>query len=93
MKGLFGPKVNRAYGIDLDTWLNSNRWVGVRSTNVRQIRYDKKAQVLAISFLKGRTYLYFQADPAVAQAMYMAPSMGRYIHSALGDWDVIEIQK
>ena len=53
-------------------------WLDVESSNIASIRYDDKARYLDIQFVKGSIYRYFKVPSEVANALRVAPSVGKY---------------
>ena len=54
------PKVDKRFkaaGV-VDIWINSGQWVGVKSSNVAEIMYERPRQRLYVRFIGGgaRTY-------------------------------------
>ena len=55
------------------------------STAIRNYCYDTGAQCLAIQFVSGQTYSYFDVPPYVAWGLDRALSKGRYFQDHIRD--------
>lgn len=78
------PRVDQRYGLNAETWAGSGTWVGVKSTDVGAIMYDRKKAELFVEFRKsGNIYYYANVPPQVAIDMYNTNSMGRFVHYRL----------
>ena len=74
-----GSKVNPKSTLTPAEWLDSGRWVGVVSSNVKKIRWDKKRYDLYVGFLNGSIYKYPGVDRGLARSMYQSASMGKAV--------------
>ena len=92
-EGTIGAKIDRRYRIDARTWLTTNQWVGVHSSNVRAIRYDRRTMTLGVQFHRGSTYVYFEVPIEDARAMYLAGSIGKFVHQRLKNMFISQIAK
>ena len=78
------PNVDRRHNlVTSDQWAESGRWVGVSSSNVRGIRYDEGNERLFVEFKSRAVYAYEGVQPATAEAMFRASSMGRFVWQRL----------
>jgi mRNA-degrading endonuclease toxin of MazEF toxin-antitoxin module len=55
------------------------------STVIRNYEYDAAARVLAIQFVTGRRYLYFEVPAEEVAAMQAVTAKGRYFNSHIRD--------
>jgi len=53
----------------------------VKSSNIRSMGYYKKAQVLEIEFNHGGIYYYKDVPLAAGEAIFKAPSVGKFFHA------------
>lgn len=74
-----GNKINPKSTLTPAEWLDSGRWVGVISSNVRKIRYDKKRYDLYIGFLNGSIYKYPGVDRSLARRIFQSASLGKAV--------------
>lgn len=75
-------RIDRRSGIDnADDWVKSGKWVLVKSSNVRAIRYDRPSQRLWVRFLRGkhREYHYNGIPTKTAKLMFYAASVGKFV--------------
>lgn len=77
------PKVDQRHRIGVDEWLQSGKWVRVKSSNVGGISYDVHNNTLFVEFLNGGTYAYYQVPPQTAKEMFMSTSMGKFLHKKI----------
>lgn len=71
-----------------DAWLEGNYWIGVYSTNLKSIRYNKKREELYIEFLSkkntredGPAFIYRYPPENIARDLFNARSKGIYFDS------------
>jgi hypothetical protein len=64
---------------DVDKWLNGNKYIKVKSSNVLQIRYEKAARKLWVIFKGNAEYHYRSVMTHLARQMFFAPSMGKFV--------------
>lgn len=55
----------------------------VQSSNVQAIGYDAEARELHVTWRSGKTSIYGDVAPGVAEAAVSAPSVGSYISRAV----------
>jgi hypothetical protein len=55
----------------------------VESTTLATVAYDEARELLQLEFCSRAVYLYFGVPAAVHQALFGAPSQGRYFHRAI----------
>lgn len=70
---------------NVDTWAYSGKWVLVKSSNVKAIKYDVKLWKLYVRFKGGDIYIYNMAPPKLAKDMFLSPSMGKFVWAKLRD--------
>ncbi len=73
-----GTKI-RSYQGTAKQWSESGKWVTVKSSNVHKIRYDRHQKRLYVKFLGGSVYQYDGVARNTAEAMFMAPSLGKFV--------------
>ncbi len=78
-----GPKVDKRHQMDAKKWSESGRWVKVKSSNVGSVMYDEDQKELFVKFLSGSTYKYREVPLKTAQALFKAPSIGKYLNSSI----------
>ena len=78
-KATAGQKIDARYKDTVDEWLKNGKWIGVRSSNVKQIRFEKPAQRMWVRFKNGSEYHYNSVTTATARRFYEAASMGRFV--------------
>ncbi len=82
-------QLSKEQNLTVDEWLNGGYWaVVVKSTNVTGIRYDRHAFVLYVAFASraldgARLYKYPAIDWPVAEGLFLAPSLGKYVWDRL----------
>lgn len=82
------PNVDKRAKLDADGWMDSGRWVGVKSSNVAGIRYNRPMKRLYVEF-KGKkgspdsVYQYDGVPPQTARAMFGTGSMGSFVWKRL----------
>lgn len=79
-------KMNAPFRVDLrsgvfdaTTFVNSGKWVKVRSSNVAQIKYEKAAQRFWVQFLNRSEYHYPSITVELAKKFFRAASYGRFV--------------
>lgn len=55
----------------------------VRSSNIQQISYDPKEQILTVWFHSGAVYMYSDVPMDLFQEMMKADSIGKFFHSRI----------
>lgn len=74
------PRIDARSGINnAEDWVKTGRWVLVKSSNVRRIRYEKAAQKLWVQFKTGTPYYYPSITTRQAKQMFHAASMGKFV--------------
>lgn len=87
-------RVDQRHRLGSEQWIDSGRWVNVKSSNVGSIRYEKDISALVVQFLDGAIYRYEQVPHKVAQDMFNTSSMGRFVWQRLRDvYPFIVLQK
>ena len=82
-------QLSREQNLTVDEWMNDGYWaVVVKSTNVTGIRYDRTTLNLYVAFTSrnfegARLYKYPSIDWPVAEALFLAPSLGKYVWDRL----------
>ena len=85
------PRIDiRSKIIDTEDWAEGGKWVLVSSSNVHAIRYDMENRILYVQFggkklkkggySKISTYRYYSVPAPIAKGLFMAPSIGKYLH-------------
>lgn len=74
-----GPKVDKRQQDDVDKWINSNKYIRVKSSNVAKIRYEKAARRLWVTFKNGAEYHYNSVMTPLAKQMFNAASQGKFV--------------
>lgn len=69
--------------VTADEWVENPVWVNVASSNVAGISYDKENKNLFVEFSKGSVYVYYGVPKAIAKDMFLANSMGKFVHRYL----------
>ena len=78
-----GSKVDKRHQIGASDWVNSGKWVRVKSSNVAGISYHRKKHALSVEFIGGAVYLYRDVAVNVAREMFNASSVGKFVHRRL----------
>lgn len=82
--GTSAPRIDRRYKvIDSQEWIDKGVWVGVKSSNVAKIMYDKEMRRLHVEFNSGGVGWYENVSESVAKSMFDAPSIGKYLDKVL----------
>jgi KTSC domain len=55
----------------------------VESSALLSVGYDEGSLTLEVEFASGEIYRYFDVDPAEAEALLRAGSMGRYLNEQI----------
>jgi KTSC domain len=55
------------------------------SSVIRRFRYDETRHELAITFVSGKIYVYFEVPEAVVQELAAAPSKGQFFNRNIRD--------
>lgn len=82
-------QLSREQNLTLEEWLRDGYWaVVVKSSNVTAIRYDRTTLCLFVAFTtrnfgSARLYKYPAIDWQVAEAMFLAPSLGTFVWERL----------
>ena len=59
-------------------------WIDTpESSNIARFAYDSTSRILAVEFLKGGTYNYFDVPDAVFEQMKAAPSKGQFLAQSI----------
>lgn len=74
-----GPKVDKRQQDDVDKWINSNKYIRVKSSNVLKIRYEKAARRLWVIFKGNVEYHYDSVMTPIAKRMFNAASQGKFV--------------
>jgi hypothetical protein len=95
-KGLVGPRIMREQRLGSDEWMDGGVWAVVLSTNVAAVRFGdglpsrgaRARATLYVAFSSRnlaptRVYKYYGVERHVAEAMFVAPSLGRFVHRRL----------
>ena len=90
---VIGPRIDRRFRVNLEDWLYGNRWVGVHSSNVRSIRYDLEASILAVQYHRGPAYLFYNVTLQSARFLFLSGSIGRFIRAGIMSRGVKQIAK
>ena len=83
------PQLSREQNLSLEEWMGEGYWaVVVKSSNVTSIRYDKRSLNLYVSFATrtysgSRLYKYPAIDWQLAEGLFLAPSLGKYVWDRL----------
>lgn len=72
-------RINPKSTITPKQWLDANVWVGVISSNVKAIRYNKNRYELYVRFKNGSEYKYPGVDKLMARQMFDSSSKGKFI--------------
>ena len=83
-----GSRILVEQTLGVEEWLEHGIWAVALSTNVMMIRYDSKRRLLYVAFAskdfrKPRLYKYFGVESFRAEEMFLAPSMGQFVHQKL----------
>ncbi len=83
-----GPRILTEQFLGADEWLEKGYWAVTVSSNVSAIRYDKPHLILyvaftGVSFTPTRVYKYLGVPPQIAERMFLAPSVGKFVHQVL----------
>jgi hypothetical protein len=78
-----GSRVDGRHGLTAQSWVETGRWVNVKSSNVASIKYNIFDNSLTVMFLSGSGYKYQQVPIRTAKNMFDASSMGRFVHQRL----------
>ena len=54
-------------------------WIDANSSNIARFKYDAASQVLAVEFINGGTYNYFDVPAFIFDEMRSAGSRGQYL--------------
>lgn len=57
----------------------------LKSSNIREVGYDKDSRILEILFVDGGLYHYFEVPESVYRGILSAPSAGKYFHAHIRD--------
>lgn len=79
------PRVDRRYRGTADDWVQTGRWVNVKSSNVKAIRYDRINKKLFVQFKDSRVYWYMGIQTRTAKDMFGAASLGKFVWRRLRD--------
>jgi len=55
----------------------------VKSSNLKSVGYDPKAEHLQVAFKSGETYDYFNVPPMVHQGLMFAKSKGKFLDDSI----------
>ena len=69
------PRVDGRSRIDAKGWVESGRWVRVKSSNVAGISYDVKVKQLLVEFNSGGVYAYKDVPEVAARDMFNCSSI------------------
>ncbi len=73
------PRINKTYRGTVEDWVLSGAWVKVKSSNVREIAYDKATKRLWALFKRSdQQYFYEPVSTRQAKDFYGCPSMGKF---------------
>ena len=76
-------KVDKRHQIGSTDWVNTGKWVRVKSSNVAGIAYHRKNKNMYVEFLNGAVYEYKGVAVDTARAMFNSGSMGKFVHRRL----------
>ena len=77
-----GFRINKT-NYTADQWVKDNDWVGVKSSNVSAIKYDRVRKELYVSFNSGGSGYYTGVPVLTARDMFNASSVGTFLHQKL----------
>ena len=60
-------------------------WIEANSSNIARYAYDPESYVLAVEFINGGIYNYFDVPEAVFEQMQAAPSKGQFLAQQIKD--------
>jgi hypothetical protein len=71
-------KIDKRHKLDARGWVETSRWVAVKSSNVAAIRYDRGAKRMWVAFKNGSTYACDSFPEELAKQYFVASSMGKF---------------
>ncbi len=77
-------RIDKRHRMDSEDWVNNGKWVRVKSSNVREIRYEATTKRLWVKF-KNVLGHYEQVPKKVAEAFFNSSSLGKFVWRRLRD--------